>query len=81
MQLTPVQNRLLGSMSAETFSYLLPHLQRVALKSGEILQERNRPLQHVHFIERGIASLFARTSRDGPVEVAIIGRLGLVGRP
>ena len=81
MECTPVQNRLLASMSAETFSHLRPHLQRVVLKSGEVLQERNRPLQHVHFIERGVASLFARTSRDGPVEVAIIGRLGLVGIP
>ena len=81
MQLTPVQNRLLASMSAETFSYLRPHLQRVALKSGEILQERNRPLQHVHFIERGIASLFARTSQTVLSKWRIIGRLGLVGIP
>jgi CRP-like cAMP-binding protein len=58
-----------------------PHLQRVVLKPRDILQERNRPLQYVHFIEQGVASLFARTSRDGPVEVAMIGRLGLVGVP
>jgi len=78
---TPVQNRLLASISSETFDRLRPHLQRVVLKRREILQERNRPLQYVHFIERGVASLFARTSRDGPVEVAIIGRLGVVGIP
>jgi CRP-like cAMP-binding protein len=75
------QNRLLASMSAETFNHLRPHLQRVPLRRREILQERNRPLEYVHFIERGVASLVARTSRDGPVEVAMIGRLGLVGMP
>jgi len=79
--LGPVQNRLLASMSAETFNHLRPHLERVPLRRREILQERNRPLEHVHFIEQGVASLFARTSRDGPVEVAMIGRLGLVGIP
>ena len=35
-----MQNRLLASMSAETFSHLRPHLQRVVLKPGEVLQER-----------------------------------------
>jgi CRP-like cAMP-binding protein len=77
----PVQNRILASISTQTFNYLRPYLQRVPLRRREILQERNRPLQYVHFIERGVASLFARTSRDGPVEVAMIGRLGLVGTP
>jgi CRP-like cAMP-binding protein len=77
----PVQNRILASISAQTFNHLRPYLQRVPLRRREILQERNRPLQYVHFIERGVASLFARTSRDGPVEVAMIGRLGLVGTP
>jgi CRP-like cAMP-binding protein len=76
-----LRNRLVRSMSAGTFSLIRPHLQRVVLKPREILQERNRPLQYVHFIEQGVASLFARTSRDGPVEVAMIGRLGLVGVP
>jgi CRP-like cAMP-binding protein len=78
---TSVQNRLLASLSAETFNHLRSHLQRVTLNRRQILQERNRPLQYVHFIERGVASLFARTSRDGPVEVALIGRLGVVGIP
>src|SRR5215813_7195184 len=81
MEEIPVQNRLLRSMSASAFSLMRSHLERVPLKAREILQERNRPIPYVYFIERGVASLFARTSRDGPVEVAMIGRLGLVGIP
>ena len=38
MELIPVQIRLLASMSAETFSYLRPHLQCVALKSGRFFR-------------------------------------------
>jgi CRP-like cAMP-binding protein len=77
----PVQNRLLKSMPAAAFTLIGSRLKRVPLKSREILQERNRPIPYVYFVERGVASVFARTSRDGPVEVAMIGRLGLVGVP
>jgi len=76
-----VQNRLLRSMPAAAFTLIRSHLKRVQLKAREILQERNKPIPYVYFVERGVASIFARTSRDGPVEVAMIGRLGLVGVP
>jgi CRP-like cAMP-binding protein len=79
IHLAPVQNRLLASISAETFNHVRPYLHRVPLRRRQILQECNRPLEYVHFIEHGVASLFARTPRDGPVAVAMIGRLGVVG--
>jgi CRP-like cAMP-binding protein len=74
-----VQNRVLASMAPESFDHLRPYLEPVALKRRAILQEHNRPIEHLYFIEHGVASLFARTQRDGPVEVAIVGRLGFVG--
>jgi CRP-like cAMP-binding protein len=74
-----VQNRILACMAPEIFDHLRPYLQLVVLRRRAILQERNRLIQHVYFIERGVASLFARTQRDGPVEVSIVGRLGFVG--
>jgi CRP-like cAMP-binding protein len=76
-----VQNRLLAGMAPEVLAQIAPILQRVALKQREILQEPNRPIEHVYFIERGVASVFARTRRDGLTEAAIIGRLGLIGVP
>jgi CRP-like cAMP-binding protein len=76
---SPVQNRILAAMAPELFDRLRPHLQQVALRQRAILQEHNRPIEHIYFIERGVASLFARTQRDGPVEVAMVGRLGFVG--
>jgi len=74
-----VENQILARMPAEAFAALGPELTRVALKPRAILQERDRQLEHVHFIERGIASIFAWTHKDGPVQVALVGRLGLVG--
>jgi len=74
-----VQNRVLAAIDPENFNLLRPHLRLVPLKRRAILQDHNRRIDRVHFIERGVASLFARTQRDGPVEVAIVGRLGLVG--
>jgi CRP-like cAMP-binding protein len=74
-----IRNQLLARMPAEAFAQLAPHLERVALKRRAIVQERHRPVEHVYFIERGVASIFAWTRRDGPVQVALVGRFGLVG--
>jgi CRP-like cAMP-binding protein len=74
-----VQNRILACMAPEIFDHLRPYLQQIVLRRRAILQEHNRLIEHIYFIERGVASLFARTQRDGPVEVSIVGRLGFVG--
>jgi CRP-like cAMP-binding protein len=74
-----VQNRILACMAPEIFDHLRPYLQPIVLRRRAILQEHNRLIEHIYFIERGVASLFARTQRDGPVEVSIVGRLGFVG--
>jgi len=74
-----VRNRLLASMAPETFDHLRPLLQPIALERRAILQEYHRPIEHIYFIERGLASVFARTQRDGSVEAYVVGRFGFVG--
>jgi CRP-like cAMP-binding protein len=74
-----VQNRILAQMSADAYAALAPDLERVQLKRRAIVQERHWPLEYVYFLERGVASIFAWTRQDGPVQVAIVGRYGLVG--
>jgi hypothetical protein len=66
--LTVVQNLILASLTPDLFDRVRPFLHPIALKRRAILQEHNRLIEHVYFIERGVASLFARTQRDGPVE-------------
>ena len=74
-----VKNRLLASMAPELFDHLRPHLHSIHLKRKAILQEHNRPIEHIYFLERGVASLFARTQTDGPVAVSIVGPRGFIG--
>ncbi|MDI4234131.1 Crp/Fnr family transcriptional regulator [Bradyrhizobium sp. Arg237L] len=52
-----VQNRVLASLSLRDFDHIRPHLQPVPLKERAILQESNRHIEYVHFIETGIVSL------------------------
>src|SRR5437764_13036452 len=74
-----VQNRRLAGLAPASFERLRPFLQPVALKRRAILQDYHHPIEYIYFIERGVASLVVRTQRDGPVEIAMVGRLGFVG--
>jgi CRP-like cAMP-binding protein len=74
-----VRNRVLASLNPSSFRQLAPHLTRVSLARRSVLQDHYHRIEHVHFIERGVASLYARTRADGPVEVALVGPFGFVG--
>src|SRR6266446_4425777 len=74
-----VRNQLLASMAPELFDRIRPHLELIDLKQRAIIQEHNRPIEHIYFLERGVASLFARTQSDGPVAVSIVGPRGFIG--
>lgn len=76
-----VNNRLLRSLPERDLQLIEPYLERVPLCRGQIVQERDRPVNNAYFIEKGAASLFFRTKRDGLVGVAIVARYGLVGLP
>lgn len=73
------KNRLLAGLDPVSFARLVPHLDRVPLRRGAVLQDQFHPIEHAYFIESGVASLYARTRADGPIEVGVVGRLGLVG--
>lgn len=74
-----VENRVLASLDSVSFRKLAPYLTRVPLGRRAVLHDQFHPLEHVHFIERGVASVYARTRADGLVEVAMVGPFGLVG--
>src|SRR3954463_6683468 len=72
-----VRNRLLAALSPADFSLLEPQLEPVPLPVRTCLAEPNRPIEHVYFLEQGIASVVASTSQGRRIEVGIIGREGL----
>ena len=53
-------NLILASLSPKDLSLLSPHLQPVVLKLRQQLEQANRPIQSVYFIEAGLASVIAR---------------------
>jgi CRP-like cAMP-binding protein len=72
-------NRLLQSLPAADFEALQPHLQIVELNRESLLVEAGAALTHVFLPHSGIVSLVVSLSEGQAVEVAMIGRDGIVG--
>lgn len=75
------RNRLLAALPAEDLEQIRPQLEQVTLQRGLVLQEFHQAPKRVFFIESGLASLQVQTGRDKPIEVGLVGRMGLVGAP
>src|SRR5205823_12991223 len=73
-------NRLLAALSAADYTRILPSLTVVPLKLKDILHKPGEPLQHVYFPGGGgFCSLLTVLQDGGMIEVATIGREGMVG--
>ena len=81
MQDTPTtsraQNRLLSVLSSEDFALFEPHLEAVDLPVRMKLEIRDQVIEHVYFIDSGMASVVANGRQE--VEVGIVGREGVTG--
>jgi CRP-like cAMP-binding protein len=76
-----VRNRLLAMLLPEDFRLLETQLEPVPLPLRSCLIEPNTPIEHVYFLEQGIASNVAVLPHGRRIEVAVIGREGLSGTP
>jgi CRP-like cAMP-binding protein len=75
----PLQNHLLGALSAAEFERLAPHLKLVPMALGEMLYEPGRQLQHAYFPTSAIVSLHYVMESGASAEAAGVGNEGLVG--
>lgn len=73
------RNEVLATLEPQLFAQLQPFLTTVELRRRAVLNEQNRPVDAVHFIESGVVSRITRAPGDGAVEVAIVGRSGFIG--
>jgi CRP-like cAMP-binding protein len=75
MSIEPPGNRLLASLSSKDRELIEADLEAVDLPFRQLLAQRNRRVEHVYFIDSGIASIVA----DGgqPLEVGVIGNEGM----
>jgi CRP-like cAMP-binding protein len=74
-----VRNDILATLPPSLFEQLRPHLKLVELRRRAIINDANKPVDAVYFIESGVISRVARTQEDGSVEVAMVGKFGFIG--
>lgn len=72
-------NHLLQTLPPAEREALLPHLEFVELVKETVLVETGSPLTHVYFPESGVISMMVRLSEGQAVEVAMVGREGVIG--
>lgn len=72
-------NILIQQMQEQDFALLQRHLERVSIGFRECLFEANKPIEFVHFLEDGVASV-TDPQRDGDeIEIGLFGREGFSG--
>jgi CRP-like cAMP-binding protein len=76
---TPVRNGILAALLATEYKRLLPKLEHVALKRGEIVYRADQEIEEVYFPEEAVVAMVDTTDDRRTIEVGIIGREGLVG--
>jgi len=74
-------NRLLGSLPAPALRALRPHLKRVELPLKDVLFNVDVPIEYVYFPEDTVVSILSVMPDGSAVEVATVGREGMVGLP
>jgi len=78
---TARSNLILAELPAATLADLLPDLDVQLLKVRQMLQPRDRKADHVVFPIDGVASMVSMGNSGHSIEVATIGREGMVGLP
>ncbi|HEV2732485.1 MAG TPA: Crp/Fnr family transcriptional regulator [Terriglobales bacterium] len=76
-----VKNELLLALPDREYAHLRPHLEYIELPHHTILHEPGQRIEFAHFLNSGMASLVILTSDGRSVEVAIVGKEGMVGTP
>lgn len=74
-------NRLLASLPESALKGLRSHLELMELPLREVLFNVDVPIEHVYFPEDSVVSILGVMPEGTAVEVATVGREGMVGLP
>jgi CRP-like cAMP-binding protein len=77
----PVESQILNSIPEAEYNLIRPHLEWLELPHQIILHEAGEKIDYAYFLGEGLTSLVVLTSDGHSVEVAIVGREGIVGTP
>ncbi len=75
----PVRNSILAALLASQYEHLLPKLEHVILKAGDLIYRADQNIEYVYFPENAVVAMIDSMDDGRTVEVGIIGREGLVG--
>lgn len=76
-----VKNLVLLSIPDREYNLLRRHLELVDLPHHRVLHETGEKIQFAYFLNDGLASFVISTTDGRSVEVAIVGREGVIGTP
>lgn len=77
----PIDNALLAALPPEERRLLASVLEPVPLTFRQVLQEVDKPVEHLWFPRSGIGSVLSDMADGASVEVATVGREGMCGLP
>jgi CRP-like cAMP-binding protein len=72
-------NRLLAALPADEYQRIAQSLETVPLKLKAVIHRAGEPIAHVYFPGGGFCSMLTVLKDGGMVEIATVGREGMVG--
>jgi CRP-like cAMP-binding protein len=72
------QNDILAALTKKDLALLQPSLEHVDLPVRHVLEEPNKPIKQVYFLQNGLASVVAN-NKNRRLEVGLVGRDGVTG--
>ena len=73
------RNYILKSLSDVEMNCIAGALEPAILDSGFRIENANRPIEHVYFLESGLAATEGTVARGRPIQLGIVGREGMTG--
>ena len=74
-----MRNSILAALLPSQYEHLLPKLEHVTLKGGDLIYRADQKIEHVYFPEEAVIAMIDTMDDGRTVEAGIIGREGLVG--
>jgi CRP-like cAMP-binding protein len=74
-----IRNRVLIALPQADLERFRVHLQPVVLTQKQVLHDAGAAIEHVYFIEEGLASVVTTMADGAAVEVRMLGREGIIG--
>ena len=73
------RNRLLLALPSRDLKRLMPELEQIPCRRGQVLMDADSPLDHVFFPDSGVVSVVAVYANGSVIEMATVGREGCTG--